>query len=181
MKFAMLLVVALLVIGATEAGAQGGKIELFADATMSSCEIVDQDTMIRSVYMFHTGTTPSTGIRFKAPKPACWLGATWVGDIVPFTNIGDSQIDLSIGYGFCLEPPIYLGQVNFFATGGALPCCELVALPGLQFVFTDCSFDEIPLATGETVIINPNDSCRCQQPLATEPATWGRVKSLYRQ
>ena len=182
MKRLSLLLCILTALFARQARGQTSKIELYADATMSSCELVDQGTALRSIHMFQTGPMKSSGARFKAPKPACWVGATWVGDITAFVATGSSQVDWSVGYGVCLQLPVHIGQINFFATGGALPCCEIVAMQPapFPFVYTDCEFNELPLAAGQKVVINPNESCRCQNPLAAEATTWGRVKALYR-
>jgi len=164
------------------ATAYAQKIELYADATMSSCELVDQGTTLMSVHYFYTGPN-SYGVRFRAPLPACWVGAIWAGDISPYPTIENSQSDWSIGFGSCLNAPVYLGNSNYFATGGALPCCEIVAMQpggGFPFVYVDCDFNELPLTAGQNVVINPDDTCRCQNPLAVEATTWGRIKSLYR-
>jgi hypothetical protein len=175
----LLLVTAIMAIAAN-VHAQTTKVELFADANGTSCELVDQGTALRSIYVFHTGTASSTGLRFKVSKPDCWLGATWVGDVSPFVTVGSSSLDWSVAYVACKTLPVYVGQINYFATGASLPCCEIVAQPAFQFVWTDCDFGEHPLVAGQKVVINANESCRCGGPLATETSTWGRVKSLYR-
>ena len=181
MKRIALIAVILSALIVAGAGAQVGKIELYADATMSGCELVDQGTTLMVVHAFYTGPL-STGVRFIAPKPSCWLGATWVGDTSTYTAIGNSQTDWSIAFAACLSAPVHVGQSNYFATGGAEPCCEVVAMASLfGFVYTDCWFGEYPLSNGgQKVVINPNESCRCQSPLAIETTTWGGVKSLYR-
>jgi hypothetical protein len=178
----MLLVAILSLAFTGQAAAQANKIELYTDVNRSSCEVADQGFALVTIHAFETGPTKSTAIRFKAAKGACWAGATWVGDTTDYVQVGNSQTDLSVAYGFCLQPPIHVAQINFIVTGGAAACCELVAtqsFPG-AFVHTDCLFGEYAITAGQKVVINPNDSCRCQQPLATEPSSWGRVKALYR-
>ena len=184
MKRIFLLLGILSALSARQANAQ--KIELYADATMSSCELVDQGQALRSIHVFYTGTATATAVRFKAPKPACWLGATWIGDVLGgpgFGSAGNSQSEIFIGFGFCLAPPVHAAQINYFATGGAEPCCEVTAMQPSPFPFSyfSCDYNELPVTAGQKVVINPNETCRCQSPLAIETTTWGRVKSLYRQ
>jgi hypothetical protein len=157
------------------------KIELFADAAGTSCELLDTDGVaLKVVYAIMTGTTASTGLRFKAPKPACWTGATFVGNVSQYVSVGSSEADWSIGFGYCLQPPLVVGQINFVASGIGQPCCQMSAAPSFQFVYTTCLFGENPLIVGQKLTINPTAACRCPQPVAVEASTWGRVKSLYR-
>lgn len=171
-------------LAAGQARAESPRLELYADATRSACELVDNTTALRSVYVFYLGTPSATLVSFSTPKPSCWLGATWVGDITPYVGIGNSQTGWSVGFGLCLQPPVYVAQVNFFATGGSLPCCQVPISHGIgntyEVEYIDCNFGTVPLAKGHGVVVNANDSCRCQQPLSTEPTTWGRVKAMYR-
>src|SRR5712675_3015079 len=78
------------------------RIDLYADLGRSSCEITDQSAFaLVRVYVFLDGPVLSTGVRFKAPIPACWKGATWVGDSLPDANhaaIGDSQSDWTVAF-----------------------------------------------------------------------------------
>jgi hypothetical protein len=169
----------------TPAVAQLDKIELFSDASGTSCDLYDQSAGLRSVYVFLTGPVPSSAVRFKAPRPDCWVGATFVGDVTSFTTIGSSQIDMSVGFGACLTPPIRVDQINFFSAGTANACCQINAvapeLPRFPLEYLTCDFGEVLIPPdGRKVTINPNDSCHCNQPLAIEATTWGRVKSLYR-
>ena len=165
---------------AGSANAQSTKIELSADVNRTSCELVDQGGFF-TIYVFQTGSFQSTAVRFKAAKPACWLGATWVGDSSTYVSLGNSQTDWSVAYGACKTLPVLVGQINYQAAGASLPCCEaVVTAPPIEFVYTDCSFAEHPLVPGQKVVINPDQSCPCNLPLATEQSTWGRVKSLYR-
>src|SRR5882672_5031962 len=110
-------------LSSTPALAQLDKIELFSDASMTSCELNDQAGP-RSVYVYLTGTATATAVRFKAALPACWVGATFVGDVTSFTTIGDSQVDMSVAFGLCLTPPVLVDQINFFSAGTASACCQ---------------------------------------------------------
>ena len=175
-----LFILAWLVLAATPAGsAAQARIDLYADAAMSGCEILDTGPMFLEVHMVYSGPA-ANAVRFRAPKPECWVGAMFVGDIIPFISTGNSQLDLMIGFGDCLSGQVHMGFARYYATGQAMTCCVLPVLPAFQFVYSDCGYAEHPLAAGQSVVINPNEACRCQQPLPTEPSTWGRVKSLYR-
>jgi hypothetical protein len=182
----LILITMVAVLFATAATAQAARVDLYTDANRSGCEVSDQGAALHIIYLVLAGNTSSTGVRFSAPKPDCWLGSTWAGDtIVQGGQIGNSQSDWSVGFGECKTLPFLFARVSYFATGGGLSCCQMLAKnstpsPG-TFVWTDCGFGEYPLQPdGQKVVINPNSSCRCQNPLATEPTTWGRVKSLYR-
>ena len=183
------IVIAIIGIACAQARAQVVKIDLYADDMGSSCELVDQGTGPRLVYVFLSGNTSATGARFRAPQPSCWLGATWLGDqaIPPGSaSIGNSQEDWSIGWAPCMPLPLLIAQIVYLATGAASSCCEYAVeppppgSPTNRFVWAACDFAEYPLTVGQEVVINPDASCRCLNPLATQTTTWGRVKSLYR-
>jgi hypothetical protein len=160
----------------------GNKIDLYSDAARSSCELTDQSAgpALEVVYVFMTGPEQSTGVRFKAARPACWVGASFVGNVSNYLTIGTTEVDYSVGFGACIQPPIMLGQINFVGTGLGGSCCEMTASPGFEFVHTDCNFAEHAIVAGQKLVINPTAACRCQSPVAVEPSSWGRVKSLYR-
>ena len=162
------------------------RVSLWADASMNSCEIVDPGSGLVQVHMFHTGSQPARAVTFFAPTPQCWEGATWLGDVVasPFLKQGVSthSVGIQVNYLACLQPPVYLGYMNFILSGGAQPCCAYPVLPHIvdgAVLIIDCNFDE-RVGAGGSAIVNANSSCRCPMPLATEESTWGRVKSLYR-
>jgi hypothetical protein len=160
------------------------RIELWADQNMSTCSITEAASPpIVQVHVFITGSMSATGVRFTAPKPACWVGATFVGDeLEPAVSIGHSQGDWSIAWGFCATTPKYLGVINYLTSGQALPCCKVDALPAMQFAFTDCAFVEHELGESKSIMVNPDASCGCQSGITTaaETTSWGRVKALYR-
>lgn len=190
MKYLVLLLLAA-VVTASPVAAQN-RIELYPDINMQSCAISEPlMPPIVQVYVFINGPMTATGARFSVPKPACWVGSTWLGDAVPSgtAQIGTSQSDWSLAFyggGWpCAEsstPPIYIGAISYLITNQALPCCNVEAVPGIQFVFTDCNFAEHPLEPSKPMVINPDNTCGCQGGilLATHQATWGKVKSLYR-
>jgi len=166
------------------------RIELYADRNMNSCFITEPlSPPIVQVHIFINGPVGATGVRFTAEKPACWVGATWLGDaLVPGAiNVSNSQYDWSIAFGGCTVPnePSYIGAISYLISNQALPCCEVTALPSVPmqyFLFTDCDFGEHPLEPTKTIVINPDATCGCQSgsKLAVEETSWGRVKALYR-
>ncbi|MDH5628229.1 MAG: hypothetical protein OEY69_08040, partial [Candidatus Krumholzibacteria bacterium] len=142
-------------------------------------------------------------VLFGAQIPACWAGTTWIRDnpavqvIYPssmedpvgdfWLALGDTQspLGLSIAFKECLELPLYLGTIEFMG-GGPAPCCEFAAThPSYWDNFStpaqvvDCNFNEHD-AAGGSVKVSSGPTCPCQNALATEQTTWGRVKALYR-
>jgi hypothetical protein len=165
------------------------RIEFFADAAMSTCNITDVAPTLVKIHMFQTGTLPADNVIFAAHTPACWVGAIWLGDTFATdpTGVGGmgTHGDLVVlQYRACLQPPVYLGSMNFFTSGQGLPCCAYAAHPtiGIRPVFgvRECGTDFTyrPLSA-RPAIINGNADCPCELPVSTVETTWGRVKALY--
>jgi len=172
------------VILARQADAQVGTLELFGDRSATSC-LLAHTPFIESVYVIQTGGLATTGVGvFSAPKPACF-NAVWIGDVNPpaGTKIGSSQTSITVAVGVCRPLPAVILEIQYLAGGTSTPCCiyNLALMPGIPLKYTGCDFGERPMILGpHSVTINPDPSCACDAPLATEPSTWGRVKSLYR-
>ena len=168
------------------------RVELWADRTMSSCSISEPASpAVVEVHVFVTGSVTANAVRFRAPKPDCWVGATWLGDQLEadVLSVGNSQTDWSIawygGAGGCTARntmPIYLGAIIYQISGQSQPCCKVEVLPAGEFAFVDCDYIEHDLEPGKSVVVNPNESCGCQGALtlAVQPSSWGAVKALYR-
>jgi len=164
------------------------KMELFADAHMSSCAISYNAPGIMQIHVFHTGDEPSAGSVFALYPPPCLVGAIWLTDVVipPFLSLlsTQNQHGLHVAYAGCQSLPAYIGYVNFWVTDNSVSCCEfLVADPvhpstGLDAVACDLStlFHVEP----GRAIINETLNCPCQEPVAVEETTWGQIKALYR-
>jgi hypothetical protein len=166
-------------------------ITLYADAAGTDCSVSETIPGIVSVHIFHVGTGRRRSSFFTAPKPACWTGAVWAGDVFPpgMAFIGNTQVDFSVHYGAsCRDLPTFIGTINFFVTSTGPSCCEYPVLPMSNSeipgsVFTaDCSvpFSSLYAIGGGKVTINETEDCPCNPPLAIEESTWGRVKALYR-
>jgi hypothetical protein len=180
------------VLGQTE------KITLYADAEGSDCSVTDTAPAIVAVYMFHVGSGVRKASRFMAPKPACWTGAVWVGDVIaPDTeHIGSTQGDFAVNYNVagvsCFNVPralpIYIGKINYFLTSIGPSCCEYPVLPSpnseipgsvITIVCDNPPFGTLIAIGAGKATINENEDCPCNPPLAIEESTWGRVKALY--
>ena len=160
------------------------KIALYADRAGTDCSISDTGVGTVIVYLFHEGTGTRTVCEFRAPKPECWTGATWVGDGYAFPAVlGQSQgPDVIVAYPGCIPLPIYIGKIVFEVTGEAQPCCGYSVLPSIYYtsvVTADCINPFTIPIQGGSVVINENASCPCAPPLAVEATTWGQIKSLY--
>jgi hypothetical protein len=173
-----------------------GEIRLFADIEGTECNIVDNSPGFVEVHMIVTGVAGFGGIQFSAPKPDCWIGATWVGDNIPFpTVIGDSQNNyeggLSVAFGYLCNDggatsPFYIGKISYLTQGEAQPCCvysvrkaDVDGHPEINsplIVYCDITLGGIHSGYA---IINADDTCACYRPVPTQDTTWGRVKVLY--
>lgn len=184
MKATLLLFMAV-VVGAHSAYASD-RIEFYADESALSCNIVDSTPRLVRVHMFHTGSLPARSVNFSAFTPACWAGATWLGDVlVPeFTKLNSTHsLGIIVQFGGCIEPPGYLGYMNFAAYGQALSCCEYAPAPytgTATMRATNCDGFTFRTATGRGVIINGNATCSCDSPVPVAETTWGKIKSMYR-
>lgn len=188
MKAMSLLSAALVILAGVVYAQTGGRVELYPDAQMSSCSLVDDAPGIVQVHMFHTNIREAAAIQYAAPKPECWEGATWLGDVIVFGlqtgNTQDEFFGLSIGYQLCAQLPVYIGYMSFVTSGTAQTCCVYSAVgasgaPSGLIEVVDC--DEHKLYGGANdLVINPDHTCPCQFPVAVEATSWGAVKALYR-
>ncbi len=175
-----------------------GEIRLCADIGGTECVIQDNVPGLVDVYMIVTGVDGVSAIQFAAPKPDCWKGATWLGDVLPFPLvIGDTQNNYEggISIGLSLHPcsegggisPIYLGKISYMTQGTAETCCEYsVKKAEVDFhpefdepIFVYCDGTLSGISAGR-VTINADESCNCGQPVPTQETTWGQIKALYR-
>jgi hypothetical protein len=183
---------------ASNAHAQGAvnHLRFYSDPAGTSCDLAYDEPGIVTVHVIHTGPAPSAAVQFSAIVPECWTGATWLNDEVdpPFLMLGNTQdpfSGLSIATNGCKQLPLYVGRINVFVADASAHCCpyepgpiEVAEQEGtLQYV--DCTLPDFedwvirPMAP-VGLVVNPDDACKCTNPVPTHETTWGKIKSLYR-
>ena len=179
----MLFLTAVIMLCAGMAFAQPGFIGIFADPGGTSCNLVDLVPGLTPYYIVHVWTPGATASQFAAPMPPCMVGAIWLSDtpVYPVT-IGNSQIGVAIGYGACIPGPNHILTINYFVNGLTPPCCyyyvvEDPNVPSGEIEIVDCTSTLWLQTARDAGIINSNPSCNCN--IATDDATWGKVKALY--
>ena len=182
----VLLLTVVLMLSATMAFAQAGRLGLFADPTgaVESCAITDAAPGLLPIYVVHIGTTAATASQFLAPKPDCMVGGTWLSDTGVFpVTIGDSQNGVAIGYGQCLSGPIHCLTINIFAGGTSTACCvyEIVGDPNTEtglIEVVDCDKNLLN-ADGQSGVINADATCACVDIVPAQATSWGKIKSIF--
>lgn len=157
-----------------------GDISMYNDDQGSNCNIVAngggaflQPYMIQK---FSNGGG-ATGLRFKITVPT---GMSIVGFGTIYVPIGDVKGDLSLAYGVCQQSQFVVGQLQVLSLSASPACSYISVVAADNFanpIATDCNFGEYPIKVGQA-IVNSDGSCPCS--IATEPTSWGKVKSLYR-
>jgi hypothetical protein len=178
MKKVLLLSLAIMMVASY---AMADDIGVYTDQAGTNCEFVASAIAPVTVYVVHRAQNGTTGSQFKVVNTTSWsFSASVLGG---FLAIGDAFTDLSLAYGGCLPGPVAAVALNGFSFPfPGDPCMQLsvVAAPNkVGVISVDCNFAELP-ATGGKLVINANATCPCVEPNATEPSTWGKVKSLYR-
>jgi len=157
-----------------------GDISAYADETGSACDLAanggNAPVPLFIVHKFSDGGG-ATGCRFKITTPA---GMSIFGFNTTFVPIGQVTSDLSLGYGVCINATTSLGSVIAFSSTPSPLCSYVSVVAADNFsdpISTDCSFGEYKVETGQA-IVNNDGNCPCN--IATQPSSWGKVKSLYR-
>jgi hypothetical protein len=127
-----------------------------------------------------------TGVRFAVSE----TDINWqrLSIVTPYTSVGSFD-DFSVGFGTCLTLPAVIATLQYVATSQS-PCGSIRVVAPPQFVApfgNDCLFEEISLVSHHMTVNGvygiPEGSdypeCFCP-PSATQPSTWGQIKSLYR-
>jgi len=170
-------------------------LRFYSDVNGTTCFLNYTDLGVATVHIFQTGPVRSSAIQFSAIAPACWTGATWLGDVVSseWLSLGSSQdplYGLSVATSGCQDLPIYIGSINHLVTDASVECClyapgpiDDAETPGtLQYVDCTNPWPNWPIRPLQPagLVVNQKPSCHCEQPLSTSATTWGRVKALYR-
>jgi hypothetical protein len=172
MKKVLLLMVAVLMISSVAMSAP--HYGVYSDCSGSSCQLAAGFSSTNAlVEKFSTGTT---GCRLKVDFSTA-PGTAFFSFVTPFVPIGQLNSDLSLGYGGCFSGTTCLGTI--VASWGASGFVTVTASDGYpNIIYTDCSFAEL-VGHGGTANIGSTTG-GCNEPNATQPSTWGQVKSLYR-
>jgi len=168
MKKVLLLMLAVLMISSA---AMAEHIGLFADQAGTNCTLAPGFNP--NVYLVESSLGGTTGSRFKVVPGA---GNSIFAFNTSYVPIGNVSNDLSLAYGQCLTGQVVLGSLLMSLAGpGNLEVVAADAFPNI--IYTDCLFGEYPATGGKAYV---GVAGNCQFPIATQPSTWGQVKSLYR-
>jgi len=169
MKKVLLLMLAVLMISSA---AMAEHIGLFSDAEGTNCTLAP--AFPANVYVVESSLGGTTGSRFKVTPGAGNSIFAFNTSYVPIGNIAN---DLSLAYGQCLSGQVVLGTILMGLTPGS-GSLEVVAADAFPtIIYTDCLFGEYPATGGKAYV---GVAGNCNFPIATQPSTWGQVKSLYR-
>jgi len=179
----LVLSILVVLVPATPVLAGVGTVGVYADSRGVSCSMTDNggNSLIITyvVHRFGPGEQ-ATNCRFKIEPPA---GASWqyIGFTGAFFFSGRADIDISVEYGVCTSTQTLAGAAYWYSLAASPACGELSIKGGLngQLAATDCLYVYRPLQASDPLTVNPSPACSCDV-LATEPATWGKVKALYR-
>lgn len=160
-------------------------IGLHSDPSGASCNIVATPFALTEVFVVHV-TDGATASMFQAPKPSCWTGAAWLGDMTPYcagVGCGDSQAGIALTYGACRIGAIHVLTIRYFSGGSSESCCPYPLLPHPwtqegHVEIADCEFNP-GVALELMATVNGGSACPCGYPVPVEETTWGRMKALY--
>lgn len=166
--------------------ALGGRIALYSDAGLSECALTDTNPGIVDIYVVHRlQGYPGAQQAAFALAPSAGFNGTWLEDIVPagLSSVGASPSGIYILSSTCWFNDRLLLHVRYQMQGGSPSCSFLAAVPHPDWpwiVALSCGFAEPIAVDGSRILVNPDGSCPCESPVATESATWGRIKAMYR-
>jgi hypothetical protein len=179
-----LLTIFILMLTASVAFAQPGRLGIYADPLGTNCTITDALALV-PVYVIHIETSGAAAGQYQAPTPACWTGATFLADAAAGPAVGGSHTGShAVGYGGCLSSPIVVNTMSFFGSGLATACClyevQEDAITGV-IEMVDCSSVKVTIAGKPGVVSGSGGGapCDCNTVTPTESRTWGGVKALY--
>ena len=183
------LAVVVMIFAAASIHAQENVIGLFSDSRGCPCEITDHVPALITVAVLHVGSPGAVASQFSAPRPSCFQ-VFHLSDVTVFpVTIGSSQTGVAIGYDQCRTGTFQILTINYFGQGMTGECCYYPVLPDPnsasgQVEVVDCD-NQVLNRYGWAEYVNATLSCVCFAgpeycyPVAAEPVTWGKIKSLY--
>jgi len=166
--------------------AQPGRIQLSADAALTTCEITDVSGL-KTIYIYHINTSGATASQFMVQVDA-GVTMSYLSESSLYLKIGTCAGPLATGcaiaYQTCLTGPIQILTLQYFASGTSTPCSEFnivedpgAIVPGLYV--TDCA-NPPNLLTGlsSKAVVNNDGSCPCSI-VPVESTSWGQIKAIY--
>jgi hypothetical protein len=134
---ALLIVCSILVFAVPVLGQSAGTIYLTGDSEGTDCGIIDRAQGVVKVHML-AYVPRGLAVEFAAPKPACWTGATYLGESIAIEHplhLGDTQ-QSEYGLTVYIGPPgplcpeggsnslEYIGYISYSISGKGPACCE---------------------------------------------------------
>jgi hypothetical protein len=174
MKYMVPIALLLLLSFAVPASAQD-ELFIYSDAALTQSSL--DDSTPRTVTVYVAGYLfGSAYLRFSV-KPTSGFTGVWLGDTSSFAMLGQSPTDIQIAFDACIYSTSFVVlTISYQLFGTSEPCSELRTAPADGFTtaltLSNCGFAELPVKTVSSIRVN------CA--VATEPTTWGKVKSLYR-
>lgn len=191
MKKVLILTAAVLMI-ASMAFAQGGRIALYADAEWTDCNLVPTLFVSNSIYIVHelapTANTSQFAVQDNVVSSGAWLhaGVAWNNNL----QLGEVYTGITVTYVGCKNLPYLIGTLSIIPTsdpgvcaGDAGVAMEVVAdphLPSGNIEVVDCNGTDVWVADGGKLSVNDDGSCPCLVPDATKETTWSNIKALYK-
>lgn len=140
-----------------------------------------------TVYIVHKYNTGSAASQFKVTDTS---GLIPLSQTTTYLSLGTWNADLSLSYGGCAAGDLVLMTLSFF-WGGVAPTCantlEIAPAPTSPIAgsvaLVECDFETVtPVSAGRSFFGPGSDTCPagCNEPSATNTATWGSIKALYR-
>lgn len=172
-----------LIMVASLAFAQGGRIGVFSDPGASDCDYDDIAVGLGSIYVVHISDGIDNAAQGSAFQVELGAGAnmTVTGVVANYPLvIGEPYTGVAITYSVCAALPTLVYTLNFFNQTTSLPCSYVSVIPYSVTGTVDvlaCSSIEYHYPSGGQAIINSDGSCDCN--VDAEQETWGKIKSLY--
>lgn len=148
-----------LLILASTSGAGAQSVFVSAEPTFPD-RYIDDVAGVMSLYVVVAADQllPVSAVRFSAPLPGCFEGATWLSD-TPATpvTIGDSQTGALVAFGQCMTSAARALTINILAQGTSELCCIYGVVPDPnaasgEVEVVDCSDNLVITAGGSSVV-----------------------------